>query len=248
MSSPRRVTVLGVPVDCVDMGRALSAVDDMVGGEHPRTILAVNPEKVMKAQHDPVLNRALTEAGLLIPDGIGVVYAVRSLWGERIARVPGSELMPEICALAAKRGYKVFLFGASREVNEQAVANLRHRYSGIQIVGHHDGYVDEGGMPQLINEINLSGAQVLFVALGSPKQELWMERYLPQLHHVRVCQGVGGTFDVIAGRVRRAPALFRHANLEWFYRLVTDPKRALRQVALPQFTLAVFRAKLSSRP
>ncbi|MCL4779463.1 MAG: WecB/TagA/CpsF family glycosyltransferase [Gammaproteobacteria bacterium] len=248
MTSPRRVTVLGVPVDCVDMDRALSAVDDMVAGDQPRTILAVNPEKVMKAQNDPVLSRALNDAGLLIPDGIGVVYAVRTLWGERIARVPGSELMPAICARAAERGYKVFLFGASREVNDQAVVKLRAQYPGIQIVGHHDGYVDEAGMPRLIEAIDMSGAQILFVALGSPKQELWMEKYLPRLHHVRVCQGVGGTFDVIAGRVRRAPALFRNANLEWFYRLITEPRRALRQVVLPQFTLAVFRAKLSSRP
>ena len=240
--------MLGVPVDCVDMDRALSAVDDMVAGDQPRTILAVNPEKVMKAQNDPVLSRALGDAGLLIPDGIGVVYAVRTLWGERIARVPGAELMPGICALAAQRGYKVFLFGASREVNDQAVVKLRAQYPGIQIVGHHDGYVDEAGMPRLIEAINVSGAQILFIALGSPKQELWMEKYLPRLHHIRVCQGVGGTFDVIAGRVRRAPALFRNANLEWFYRLITEPRRALRQVALPQFTLAVFRAKLSSRP
>ena len=248
MSSPRRVSVLGVPVDCVDMARTLAAVDDLVAGGLPRTILAVNPEKVMKAQHDPVLRRALDDAGLLIPDGIGVVFAVRMLWGEHISRVPGSELMPAICALAAQRGYKVFLFGASREVNEQAVARLQHQYPGIPIVGHHDGYVDEAGMPRLIDEINLCGAQIVFVALGSPKQELWMEQYLPQLHHVRVCQGVGGTFDVIAWRVRRAPSFFRQAHLEWFYRLITDPKRARRQVALPQFTLAVFRAKLSSRP
>ena len=149
MSSPRRVSVLGVPVDCVDMARTLAAVDDMVAGGLPRTILAVNPEKVMKAQHDPVLRRALDDAGLLIPDGIGVVFAVRMLWGEHISRVPGSELMPAICALAAQRGYKVFLFGASREVNEQAVARLQHQYPGIPIVGHHDGYVDEAGMPRL---------------------------------------------------------------------------------------------------
>ena len=247
MSSPRRVTVLGVPVDCVDMDRALSAVEDMVRASLPRTILAVNPEKVMKAQHDPVLSRALHAAGLLIPDGIGVVYAVRLLWGERIGRVPGSELMPAICALAARQGYKVFLFGASRDVNEQSVAKLQQRYPGIPIVGYQDGFVADADMPKLVEAINVSGAQILFVALGSPKQELWMEKYLPSLHHIRVCQGVGGTFDVIAGRVRRAPALFRRANLEWFYRLITDPKRALRQVALPRFTLAVFRAKLSSR-
>jgi N-acetylglucosaminyldiphosphoundecaprenol N-acetyl-beta-D-mannosaminyltransferase len=229
------------------MDRALSAVDDMVRASLPRTILAVNPEKVMKAQSDPVLSRALHAAGLLIPDGIGVVYAVRLLWGERIGRVPGSELMPAICGLAARQGYKVFLFGASSEVNEQAVAKLQQLYPGIPIVGYQDGYVSEADMPKLVEAINVSGAQILFVALGSPKQELWMEKHLPQLHHIRVCQGVGGTFDVIAGRVRRAPALFRRFHLEWFYRLVTDPRRAIRQVALPQFTLAVFRAKLSSR-
>jgi N-acetylglucosaminyldiphosphoundecaprenol N-acetyl-beta-D-mannosaminyltransferase len=244
MSTPKRVSVLGVPVDCVDMVRTLAAVDEMVAGGLPRTILAVNPEKVMKAQTDPVLRRALDDAGLLIPDGIGVVFAVRMLWGEHIRRVPGAELMPEICALAAKRGYKVFLFGASREVNEQAVALLQHMYPSIPIVGHHDGYVDSAGMPRIIDEINVSGAQILFVALGSPRQELWMEQWLPRLQHIRVCQGVGGTFDVIAGRVRRAPAVFRHMHLEWFYRLVSEPKRALRQLVLPQFAYQVFREKL----
>ena len=125
-----------------------------------------------------------------------------------------------------------------RELSVQAA-------NGIYTANDRQAIQSEVG--QLIDEINLSGAQILFVALGSPKQELWMEQYLPELQHIRVCQGVGGTFDVIAGRVRRAPALFRRFHLEWFYRLITDPRRAIRQVALPQFTLAVFRAKLSSR-
>ena len=244
---PKRVNVLGIPVDCVDVGRALEAVDAMVQGDRPRTILAVNPEKIMKAQSDPVLRDTLTEAGLVIPDGIGVVYAVRLLWKEHIDRVAGADLMPEICAQASQRGYRVFLFGAAPDVNAQAVAALRQRYPGINIVGHRDGYIKDEQMPELIDAINASRAQVLFVALGSPRQELWMEKYLPSLQHVRVCQGVGGTFDVIAGRVHRAPAIVRRANLEWLYRLITQPKRAYRQAVIPKFTLAVFRAKLSSR-
>jgi len=242
--SHKRVTVLGVPVDCVDMDTTLAAVDAMMRGDRPRTILAVNPEKVMKAQSEPVLRRALDAAGLLIPDGIGVVVAVRLLWKERIARVPGAELMPAICALASQRGYRVFLFGAARAVNDQAAAEIRRQYPGIAIVGHRDGYVDDAGMPGLIDEINGSGAQILFVALGSPRQEIWMEKYLPALPGIRVCQGVGGTFDVIAGRVRRAPLAFRRANLEWFYRLVTEPRRAIRQAVLPRFTYQVLREKM----
>jgi N-acetylglucosaminyldiphosphoundecaprenol N-acetyl-beta-D-mannosaminyltransferase len=226
------------------MSTALAAVEDMVRGSHPQTIVAVNPEKVIKAQADPVLDRALCGAGLLIPDGIGVVFAVRLLWHQHIARVPGAELMPAICALAAQRGYRLFLYGAGPEVNKQAVTVLRQRFPGIRIVGHRDGYVSEADLPALIDEINRSEAQILFIALGSPRQELWMEAWLPALEHVRVCQGVGGTFDVIAGRVRRAPAMFRHLCLEWFYRLITEPKRAIRQISLPRFVYQVFREKL----
>lgn len=245
LSLPKRVKVLGVPVDCVDMARALDQVRDMASGNRAGCILAVNPEKVIAAQSEPVLRRALESAALLIPDGIGVVWAVRLLWKEHIARVPGAELMPAICAASAAEGYRLFLFGASEEVNAQAVAELQRQHPGIGIVGRHHGYVNEAGMAAVIDAINRSGANVLFVALGSPKQELWMEKYLPQLPGIRVCQGVGGTFDVIAGRVRRAPLAVRRVNLEWFYRLLTQPQRALRQAAIPRFAWQVVRAWLA---
>lgn len=248
MPTPLRVNILGAPVDCVDMARALDAVDEMVRGDHARTILAVNPEKVIKAQSDVLLRRALDDAGLLLPDGIGVVLAVRLLHGQAIARVPGAELMPAICERATERGYRVFLFGGSETVNAAAAQVLRERYRGIVIAGCQHGFVDEAGMPAVIDSIDRSGANVLFVALGSPRQELWMEQYLPRLAQVRACQGVGGTFDVLAGRVRRAPALFRTLHLEWLYRLVTQPGRLLRQTALPRFAWQVLLASVSRRP
>lgn len=248
MAIPERVEVLGAPVDCVDMDGALAAIDEMISGSRAQAVLAINPEKVIKAQSDPVLRELLWNAGLLIPDGIGVVYAVRLLKRQRIERVPGADLMPAICARAAHRGYKVFLFGASREVIEKAVVILAARYPGLVIAGYHHGYVEESGMSLVVDAINVSGANVLFVGLGSPRQELWILQYLPQLRHVRVCQGVGGTFDVISGRVRRAPVLFRRANLEWFYRLITDPRRAIRQIVLPRFTYQVFRTKMFGNP
>lgn len=241
---PERIEVLGVPVDCVDMAQSLDAVETMIDGDEAQTLIAVNPEKVIKAQGDPALLQRLRGAGLLIPDGIGVVIAARILQRKWMERVPGSELMPAICGLAAKKGYKVFLFGASPDVNEEAVKVLRSRYPDIQIVGQQHGYLEDGDMQQLVERINASFADVLFVALGSPKQELWMDRYLGQLN-VKVCQGVGGTFDVIAGRVKRAPPFFLKFHMEWLYRLLSNPQRLMRQTALPKFAFQVVRAKIS---
>lgn len=241
---PKRIEILGVPVDCVTMDQALDWADSKMDSHCPCTILAVNPEKVIRAQQDRTLLDQLRTADLLIPDGIGVILAMRLLGLGQAERVPGSELMPKLCERAVAKGYSVFLFGASVEVNQQAVAALQRRYSGIQIVGSHHGYVKEDEMQSVITLINECRPDLLFVALGSPHQELWISRYLPQLH-VKVCQGVGGTFDVLAGHVRRAPKIFRSLHLEWFYRLVSNPTRIRRQTALPLFAYRVLKQRFS---
>lgn len=236
----KRVEVVGVPVDCVDVPVTHRTVGDILSGAAGGNIIAVNPEKVMRARSDPRLLDALRGARLLIPDGIGVVLAARILGLGRMSRVPGSELMPAICEIAAREGRGVFLFGASPEVNAMVAQILPERYPGLRIAGRHHGYVKDDEMPSLIDEINRSRADVLFVALGSPKQEYWMAENGPRLN-VRTCQGVGGTFDVIAGRIKRAPALFINLHLEWLYRLLSQPSRAGRQKALPQFALMILR-------
>ena len=243
---PERIDILGVPVDCVNMEQAVAAVEAMIAGQSPQSIIAVNPEKVMKCRQDPDLLKQLRGAGLLVPDGIGVVIAARIFGLARMVRVPGSELMPAICELAANKGYRIFLFGADPEVNEKTRDVLLRGYPGIRIVGNRDGYLKDGDMASLVSEINASGADILFLALGSPRQELWMQKYL-NATNVKVCQGVGGTFDVIAGKVRRAPAAFRSLHLEWFYRLMSNPRRLLRQTALPQFLVAVMKQRLLAR-
>lgn len=243
---PTRVEVLGMPVDCVNMAEAVDTVDLMVVGDHPNTIIAINPEKVIKAMQDTQLFGWLNDAGLVIPDGIGIVVAAKLLNKVKIERVPGSELMPAICERSVEKGYKLFLYGASPETIEKTVAELKNNYPGIQIAGFQHGYLPEEKMPNLIGQINESEANILFVALGSPRQELWMDSYLGQLKNIRVCQGVGGTFDVIAGTVKRAPKLFIKMNGEWLYRLLSQPSRLLRQTALPIFiykTLVAFLVK-----
>ena len=241
---PIRIEILGIPVDCVDMAGARDAIGRIIDGDHPQAVIAVNPEKVIKAQSDKNLRDQLRNAGLLIPDGIGIVLAATILGLGKMRRVPGSELMPEICQIAAQKGRGVFLFGASPEVNESVAAELAKRYPTIVINGRQHGYVRDNEMEDVVNRINDSRAQVLFIALGSPRQEQWMGAHMHKLKHVSVVQGVGGTFDVIAGRVKRAPPLFLRLNLEWLYRLLAQPQRILRQTALPRFVYRVLKQRI----
>jgi N-acetylglucosaminyldiphosphoundecaprenol N-acetyl-beta-D-mannosaminyltransferase len=243
---PQRINILNIPVDCVTMSTAVNYVEEIIlKTNKPSSILAINPEKIIKAKKEPLLLKSLKQAKLVIPDGVGVVWAARLLGLGKMKRVPGADLMPAICERAAQKGYKLFLFGGKAEVNTRAVAVLRKQYPGIKIVGNHNGYVSQQEMPNLIEKINTSEAQVLFIALGSPTQELWMEQYFPKLKNIKVCQGVGGTFDVIAGTIQRAPLIFRQLSLEWLYRLISEPHRFFRQLALPKFVYQILGCKLT---
>jgi len=235
------VRVLGTQVDAVNMETAIEWAEDQFGKRTHRSILAVNPEKVVALQRNPSLRRFFNTASLLIPDGIGVVVAARLVGSGslKISRVPGCELMPLICESAARRGRSIFAYGAAEDVNAAAVATLRERYPDLNVAGRQNGYLPEDRMPELVDRINESGADILFVGLGSPRQELWMERYLPSLD-VSLCQGVGGTLDVLAGRSIRAPKIVRQANLEWAFRLFSQPLRIFRQTALPLFASQLF--------
>jgi N-acetylglucosaminyldiphosphoundecaprenol N-acetyl-beta-D-mannosaminyltransferase len=241
-----RTEVLGVPVDAVNMQSALDRVRMMFADTATHTIFAVNPEKVIAAQENPELLRALNNASLLVPDGIGVVFAARLLGKGRMERVPGSDLMPEICALAATEGYSVFLFGAKPGIADEAAAILQARYPGLRVAGTHHGYVPEGQTADLIRKINDSRADALFVGLGSPKQEFWLDQYRDHLD-VRVCQGVGGTLDAICGNPKRAPRWVQRLYLEWLHRLLLQPRRARRQSVLPRFVRQVLERTLARK-
>lgn len=234
-----RVRVLGVPVDVVNTARALSfaelALQDGIRGAR---IMAVNPEKVVAVGRDEWLRNLLGAAELLIPDGIGVVWAAKLLAGAALQRVTGADFMLELCALAARAGHPVFLFGAKEEVSEAAAAKLRARFPTLKIAGRANGYLPATSMVDLVDTINRSGAKILFVALGSPRQERWIAEYGARLQ-VNLIQGIGGTLDVLAGAVTRAPQAWQRANLEWLFRLLSDPRRIRRQSALPVFTVRV---------
>ena len=213
-------------------------------GKRPHSIFASNPEKNFSFPKDPQLLETFRTADLLLPDGVGIVWAARILFGARLERVPGSEFIFDICRLAAEKGCGIFIYGAKEESNRAAVNRLKKQFHDLKVAGRCNGYISHAEMPALIDRINKSRAEVLFLALGSPKQENWFAKYHRELKYIKVCQCIGGTLDTIAGNVKRAPEIWQESSLEWLYRLIIQPGRIRRQKILPLFVLAVFKMKL----
>lgn len=242
-----RIKILDIGVDAVSKETAINKVQYFLeNGQRAHSIFASNPEKNFSLPKDPLLHSIFMNADLLLPDGIGIVWAARVLYGIYLQRLPGSDFIFDICEMAARESYGVFIYGAREEINKTAVNKLSEKYPDLNIVGRSNGYVTDSEMIDLIERINTSRAQILFLALGSPRQEKWFATYSPFLKYVRVCQSVGGTLDTIVGNVKRAPEIWQNLMLEWFYRLVTQPSRIKRQKVLPVFVLKVLMAKLRS--
>jgi|LSQX01.3.fsa_nt_gb N-acetylglucosaminyldiphosphoundecaprenol N-acetyl-beta-D-mannosaminyltransferase len=233
-----KVNILGVPVDNTDMKGALARVKELLAGEGVGTVYTPNSEMVVNAVKDREFMEILKYGDLVVPDGIGIVLASRIYGHPLPERVAGFDLMTRMLELLAGERRGIFLFGGKPGIAEKAAANICKSYPGIRIMGTRNGYFKDEEVPAIVEGINSSRAEVLFVALGSPKQEKWIADHREGLK-VKVAMGVGGSFDVLAGEAVRAPAFFRKAGLEWFYRLVTQPWRAVRMLALPVFIIKV---------
>lgn len=238
------VNVLGVGIDSVTMQQAVAIVDGFVRGSKPSLVATANAEMVMLAQQDQELFAILNSAELVLADGAGVVWAARRLAAGVPERVAGYDLTQELLKHAATTGYKVFWLGAAPGVAETAAAKAAAKYPGLNTVGTHDGYFDcdDDKMRRIIRE---SQADILLCALGVPKQEKWLSQYRDELG-AKVLIGVGGTFDVMAGNVKRAPLWMQRAGLEWSYRLLRQPSRIVRMMALPRFVARVMIAAWTS--
>lgn len=240
----KRVRIFGKPVDAATTAAVVDEVDaGLQAGKKRRTLLAMNPEKVYALEKDEALRQFFEASDILIPDGIGLVWAIRLLTGIRLRRLTGADLMEDLCALAAKRGYRVFFYGASEEVNAGATEILARRYAGMKVVGRHNGFIPDSEIESLINQINACRPDIVFVALGSPRQERWIQAYAPRLD-AGLFQGLGGTLDTITGHVKRAHPMVQKMGLEWLSRLIREPKRIKRQMILPKFAFRVLRAKM----
>ncbi len=237
-----RRRILGVPVDAVTAAEALrQAVDalDAASPGRPALVFTPNPELIMQAQRDAELMEVASAADLALPDGIGVVWALRRQGCRAVERVPGVEFMFALLAWAARAGMPVYLLGARPDVIAEAVRQGQARFAGLRLAGWGDGYFGAAGEDEVVRRVAESGAELLFVGLGVPAQERFLLRHRHHLGRVRLAMGVGGSFDVLSGVVRRAPAAIRAAGLEWLWRLVSQPSRWRRQLALPRFAWAV---------
>jgi N-acetylglucosaminyldiphosphoundecaprenol N-acetyl-beta-D-mannosaminyltransferase len=240
------VDLLGVHIHLVSMEEAVARIEEFIQDGSPRHVVTADASAVLRAHRDPRFREILRDADLVVPDGIGVVWAARLLGWRVPERVPGVELVERLCALSAQRGYRVFLLGAAPGVAEEAARVLAARYPGLCVAGTHHGYFRPEEEGRILAMIQGSRPHILFVALGVPTQEVWISRHRGTLG-IPVCIGVGGSFDVLSGRLRRAPRWMQHLGLEWLFRWYQEPWRWRRILALPRFALLVVKARLSRK-
>jgi N-acetylglucosaminyldiphosphoundecaprenol N-acetyl-beta-D-mannosaminyltransferase len=237
------IEILGVRVDRVTTSETIALVDSFVQSGAAHQIVTLNPEFVMQAQGNGPFRRVLREADLALPDGQGLLWAARFLGCPLPERVTGADTVPLMARLSAERSYRPFLLGAAPGVAERAADALRSAFPGLQIAGTYAGSPDPQEETEIVARIRAARPDLLFVAYGAPRQDLWIHRNLHRLG-VPVCMGVGGTLDFIAGVTPRAPRWMREHGLEWLYRLIIQPSRWRRMLALPRFVLKVVWCKL----
>ena len=235
MPTPTAIPILGIPVHAVTMDETLALVAGYMAALRLHQIATVNPEFVMTAQDDAEFRRVLAAADLCLPDGVGLLYAARRAGRRLPERVPGSELVYRLAERAAARGWPLFLLGAAPGVAEAAAEILCGRYPGLRVVGAYAGSPDPAEDDALVARVNASGAALLYVAYGAPRQDKWIARNRDALTSVRVAIGVGGSLDFVTGRAVRAPQWAQRLGLEWLHRLVKEPWRWRRMLALPRF-------------
>ena len=236
------IKILSVPVSVLESYRqTVDTIVERVRSGQKTFCIAINPEKIYCAQKDSKLKELINKGNLHICDGVGTAIAAKILHGRRPARITGVQLFLELMAKAEKEGLKVFLLGASEESNKGAFEKLTEKHPELRIVGRENGYFENS--ETVVEKINQSGADMVFVAMGSPKQEYWIAENIDKLV-ANFVMGVGGSFDVVSGRAKWAPKIFRRTGTEFLYRLITNPKRWRRQLVLPKFAIMVLTKKL----
>ncbi|MBR9884886.1 MAG: WecB/TagA/CpsF family glycosyltransferase [Oceanospirillales bacterium] len=219
----KRIELMNCPMDVASMGETVERIDDAVAVGRFTQHVVVNVAKIVNMQRDAQLNASVRECDIINIDGMGVVLGARMLGHDVPERVAGVDLFHELLAMSARKGYSVYLLGAKEEIVAETARRAQLLYPGLKLAGFHHGYFwdDEQAM---VDKVRESGAQLLFVAITSPKKENFINRWRDQLG-VSFVMGVGGTFDVVAGKVKRAPLWMQRWGLEWLYRVIQEPKR-----------------------
>lgn len=216
--------LFGIPVAPLTLEAALDRIDDAIAAREPLHIGVVNAAKIVNMRRDDELRRSVLESDVIFADGAAVVWASRVLGAPLPERVAGIDLMTGMLRRGQRRGYRVFCLGATGQVLDATLAAIARDFPGVQIAGAHHGYFDRDGEAAVADQIKASRADILFVAMTSPKKERFLAKWSETLD-VPVCHGVGGSFDVLAGKVKRAPLAWQRLGLEWLYRVKQEPRR-----------------------
>jgi len=239
-----KINFLNIPIDAITMQETLERVEKAIVLKEQIHHTVVNAGKVVLIQTDKELEKSVVEADIINADGKAVVWAANFLGQKLPERVAGIDLMEELVKRSFEKGYKCFFFGAKEEVVTQLVDIYKKQYSNDIIVGYRNGYYDTSQEENIANKITDSGANILFVAMTSPKKEIFLNTYKKQLQNINFIMGVGGSFDVIAGTVKRAPLWMQNLGLEWLYRVIQEPKRMWKRYLIgnTKFLVLVLRA------
>lgn len=239
-----RTEVLGVGFDNINMEQALDRGMELINQGGPHLVVTPNAEIVQQAKGDGEFSSLIAGADLVIPDGVGVIYASKILGRPLKGRVPGVDFAAGLMERMAGSGRKLFLLGAKPGVAEEATQKLTEKYPGLTICGTHDGYFKEDG--PVVEKIRSSGADVVFVCLGAPKQEKWIAAN-GEATGASLLIGLGGSLDVFAGRVERAPEGWQKMGMEWLYRALKEPARLKRVAKLPLFLCSAVGARIKGK-
>lgn len=219
-----KAEVLGCPITKLDLEDFAALAEQFIESGKPHYIAVVNVAKLVKMRSDMDLDHSVRSADLIGADGVPLVWASRLLGNPLPGRVNGTDLMYRLLEKANERGYRIFFLGAKEEVLESVLDKVRAEYPGVKIAGYQHGYFSNEEESIIVNQIRAAQADILFIAFGTPKKELWVKRYLSAMD-VPVVHGVGGSFDVLAGVVPRAPLWMQRWGLEWLFRLMQEPRR-----------------------
>jgi N-acetylglucosaminyldiphosphoundecaprenol N-acetyl-beta-D-mannosaminyltransferase len=244
-----RRRILGVSVDALTMTQTVAAADQAIRQRLPLQIGVVNAAKLVNMQRDEQLRQAVLSSDLILADGMSVVWASRLLRQRLPERVAGIDLMMHLLALADQCGYKVYCLGATDEVIAEVARKIHSQFPRAQLVGYHNGYYKPEEESAIVDDIAASQPDILFVAMTSPKKEQFLARWSRKIH-VPICHGVGGSFDVFAGKVRRAPQIWQWFGMEWAYRLIQEPGRMWRRYLVTNslFVTMLWRAWMRPSP
>lgn len=245
-NTPSHVAIMGVPIAPMRIGETTAWIKAWVGSHSQKAVFTINPEIVMIAKKNDDFARILQSSDLNVADGIGIVLAARITRKQMPERVPGIDLVNHLCGAGNSLGWSIYLLGARPGVAQRAGKALKKDFPSLQIVGWSAASSEETEDTNIVAKINDLQPDLLLVAFGAPDQEQWIARNIKKLS-VGVAIGVGGSFDFLAGDVSRAPHLVRNMGLEWLYRLVVQPWRWRRMLALPAFAIAAAWSTLDSQ-